>query len=205
MPKNDKTRKNSNNVRGPYREFDPASQAMREVLIRGYAKRYIENVETNNGKCTYGFVVGLAQESSSVTNRLRINRKDIINEATRIMAKRREVSPGTLQASSATEAVDTPGGSVTQVSVGLNLLARAAAEPRPLPPVAAASIKPTIPNDNQNKCSHRNCFIPFEPSTCCTNVLLFTLSLVNCRVKYFSFADRNESIGCRVWTSSRRS
>ena len=65
MPKNDKTRKNSNNVRGPYREFDPASQAMREVLIRGYAKRYIENVAANNGKCTYGFVVGLARESSS--------------------------------------------------------------------------------------------------------------------------------------------
>jgi hypothetical protein len=168
MPKNDKTRKNSSKLRGPYREFDPASQAMREVLIRGYAKRYIEHVAANNGKCMYGFVVGLARESASVTDRLRINRKDIINEATRIMAKRREVSPGTLQASPATEAVDTPGGNETQVAVGLNLLARAAAEPRPLPPVAAASIEPTIPNDNPNKCSHHNCFTPFEPSTCCT-------------------------------------
>jgi hypothetical protein len=57
---------------------------------------------------------------------------------------------------------------VIQASVGLNLLARAASEPHLLPPVAAASIEPTIPNDNQNKCSHRNCFIPFKPSTCCT-------------------------------------
>lgn len=40
---------------------------------------------------------------------------------------------------------------------------------------------------------------------CVANVLLLTLTLVNCRVKYCSFADRNESIGCRIWTSRRRS
>ena len=79
------------------------------------------------------------------------------------MAKRRVVSPessGTLQTSSTTNEI--------QASFGLNLLPRAASEPHPLPPVAAASVKPTIPNDNQNKCSHRNCFLPFVPSTCCT-------------------------------------
>ena len=69
-------------------------------------------------------------------------------------------SSGTLQTSSTTNEI--------QASFGLNLLPRAASEPHPLPPVAAASVEPTIPNDNQNKCSHRNCFLPFVPSTCCT-------------------------------------
>lgn len=89
-----------------------------------------------------------------------------------MVAKQREVSPessGTLQASSTTvdKIDDTPWGNVIQASVGLNLLACAASEPHLLPPVAAASVKPTIPNDNQNKCLHCNCFIPFVPLTCC--------------------------------------
>ena len=169
------TRKTSN-VRGPYREFDDASKNMRDILIRGYAQRYIENVAANkNGRCSYGFVAKLVREAASRAEVLGICNHDIENEAKRIMAKRREVSPassasGTLQASSTTveEIDDTPGGDVIQGSVGLNLLARAASEPHPLPPVAAASIEPTIPNDNPNKCSHRNCFLPFEPLTCCT-------------------------------------
>ena len=167
------TRKTSN-ARGPYREFNDATKSMRDILVRGYAEQYIENVAANkNGRCSYGFVANLVQEAASVAEVLKISNRDIENEAARIMVKRREVSPessGTLQASSTTvdEIDDTPGGNVIQASVGLNLLARAASEPRPLPPVAAASVEPTIPNDDQNKCSHRNCFLPFVPSTCCT-------------------------------------
>ena len=167
------TRKTSN-ARGPYREFNDATKSMRDILVQGYAEQYIENVAANkNGRCSYGFVANLVREAASVAEVLKISNRDIENEAARIMVKRREVSPessGTLQASSTTvdEIDDTPGGNVIQAPVGLNLLARAASEPRPLPPVAAASVEPTIPNDDQNKCSHRNCFLPFVPSTCCT-------------------------------------
>ena len=75
---------------------------------------------------------------------LKISNRDIENEAARIMAKRRDASPelsGTLQASSTTvdEIDDTPWGNVIQASNGLNLLARAASESHPLPPVAASN------------------------------------------------------------------
>jgi len=89
---------------------------MRDILIRGYAERYIENVAANkNGRCSYRFVANLVREAASVAEVLKISNRDHENEAARIMAKRREVSPessGTLQASSTTvdEIDDTPSG-----------------------------------------------------------------------------------------------
>ena len=83
MPKNNKTRKTSS-ARGPYQHFDERSKFAREKLIRGYAERYLDNVEKNNGKCEYGFIAKLVREASSLTDVLQITNKDIENEASRI-------------------------------------------------------------------------------------------------------------------------
>jgi len=67
------TRKTSN-ARGPYREFNDASKSMRDILIRGYAERYIEDVAANkNGRCSYRFVANLVREAASVAGVLKIS------------------------------------------------------------------------------------------------------------------------------------
>ena len=60
-----------------------------------------------------------------------------------------------------------PPGDVLQSSFGLNLLARAAANPHPLPPVGAA-VEPTNPYVNQNCCLYPNCCVTLVPSICCS-------------------------------------
>ena len=170
MPKKDKTRKTSS-ARGPYRHFDGRSKFAREKLIQGYAERYLDNVEKNNGRCTYGFMGDLVQEASSLTDVLRITHKEIGNEASRILAKRREVSPessGTLEASTMIdEALHTSWGDALQASFGLHLLAHAAAEPHPLP-FAGGAVEPTNTYVNQNCCSYPNGCLTLLPSICCT-------------------------------------
>ena len=98
---------------------------------------------------------------------LQITHKDIGNEALRILAEQREVSPelsGTLEASTTTDkSPNTPGGDILQASFGIHLLACAAAEPHPLPFVGAA-VKPTNPYVNQNCCSYPNCCVTLVPS-----------------------------------------
>ena len=89
-------------ARGPYRHFDKRSKFAREKLIQGYAERYLDNVEKNNGRCKYGFMGDLVREASSLADVLQITRKDIGHEALRFLAEQREVSPelsGTLKAS----------------------------------------------------------------------------------------------------------
>jgi hypothetical protein len=170
MPKNNMTRKTSN-ARGPYRHFDERSKFAREKLIQGYTERYLDNVAKNNGKCEYGFMGDLVQETSSLTDVLQITRKDIGHEASRILAEQREVSPelsGMLKASTTIDKpLHTPGEGELHASFGLNLLARAAANPHPLPPVGAA-VEPTNPYVNQNCCLYPNCCVTLVPSICCT-------------------------------------
>ena len=73
------TRKTSN-ARGPYREFNDATKSMRDILVRGYAEQYIENVAANkNGRCSYGFVANLVREAASVAEVLKISNRDIEN------------------------------------------------------------------------------------------------------------------------------
>ena len=108
MPNNNNTPK-TNNKRGTYRRFDGPTKLMRRSEIRGYAIRYLDNVAKNNGKCKYGFMAGLVREASSENNALQINSRDIETEVARIGL---------------------------QVSVGINLIAHAAANPQPLPQVA---------------------------------------------------------------------
>jgi hypothetical protein len=93
MPKNNKTQKTNNNIRGLYRHFDGPGKLMRQSEIRGYATRYLDNVANNNGKCEYGFMAELVREASSVTDVEQITRDDIRNEVARIVAKQRKVSP----------------------------------------------------------------------------------------------------------------
>ena len=113
----------------------------------------------------------LVREASSLTAVLQITHNDVGNEASRISAERREVSPessGTLKASTTIDkSPNTPGGNVLQASFGLHLLARAAAEPHPLPFIGAA-VKPTNPTVNQNCCLYPNCCVILVPSICCT-------------------------------------
>ena len=137
MPKNNNTPK-ANNKRGTYRRFDGPIKLMRQSEIRGYAIRYLDNVSKNNGKCKYGFMAGLVREASSVNNVLQINSRDIEDEVARIVAKQRKVSP---ELSGTTKALDAddPRGDGLQVSVGINLLAHAAANPQPLPLVAVGN------------------------------------------------------------------
>jgi len=170
MPKKDKTRKTSS-ARGPYRHFDGRSKFAREKLIQGYAERYLDNVEKNNGRCKYGFMGDLVREASSLTDVLQITRKDIGHEASRILAKRREVSlesSGTLEASTMIDGpLYTSWGDALQASFGLHLLAHAAAEPHQLP-FAGGAVKSTDPYVNQNCCSYPNCCVTLLPSICCT-------------------------------------
>ena len=137
MPKNNNTPK-ANNKRGTYRRFDGPIKLMRQSEIRGYAIRYLDNVSKNNGKCKYGFMAGLVREASSVNNVLQINSRAIEDEAARIVAEQRKVSP---ELSGTTKALDAddPWGDGLQVSVGINLLAHAAANPQPLPLVAVGN------------------------------------------------------------------
>ena len=113
---------------------------MRQSEIRGYATRYLDNIANNNGKCEYGFMAELVREASSVTDVEQIKRDDIRNEVARIVAKQRKVSPessGTPKVSTTiNEPLDGPLGDVLQVSVGIDVLARAAANPQPPPLVA---------------------------------------------------------------------
>ena len=138
MPKNNNTPK-ANNKRGTYRRFDGPIKLMRQSEIRGYAIRYLDNVAKNNGKCKYGFMAGLVREASSVNNVLQINSRDIEDEVARIVAKQRKVSP---ELSGTTKALDAddPRGDGLQVSVGINLLAHAAANPQP-PPLVAGQVE----------------------------------------------------------------
>jgi hypothetical protein len=77
-------------------------------------------------------MAGLVREASSVNNVLQINSRDIEDEVARIVAKQRKVSP---ELSGTTKALDAddPQGDGLQVSVGINQLAHAAANPQPLP------------------------------------------------------------------------
>jgi hypothetical protein len=63
---------------------------MRQSEIQGYAIQYLDNVAKNNGKCKYGFMAGLVREASSKNNSLEIDRTDILNEARRIVGKKRK-------------------------------------------------------------------------------------------------------------------
>jgi len=65
---------------------------MRQIEIRGYAIRYLDNVAKNNGKCKYGFMAGMVLEASTKNNALQIDRTDILNEARRIVTKQRKLS-----------------------------------------------------------------------------------------------------------------
>ena len=118
---------------------------MRKSFIRGYATRYLDNAAKNNGKCNYGFMNELVQEASSVTDMLQITRSDIKNEAAKIVAERRKVSPeltGTTSSKTIDEPLDAdaPPGDVLQVSAGIDLLAHAAAYPQPQPPKVSTTI-----------------------------------------------------------------
>jgi hypothetical protein len=83
-------------------------------------------------------MAGLVREASSVNNVLQINSRAIEDEAARIVAEQRKVSP---ELSGTTKALDAddPWGDGLQVSVGINLLAHAAANPQPLPLVAVGN------------------------------------------------------------------
>jgi hypothetical protein len=88
-------------------------------------------------------MAGLVGEASSENNALlQINSRDIETEVARIVAKQRKVSPelsGTTKASTTINEpldADDPWGNGLQVSVGVNLIAHAAANPQPLPLVA---------------------------------------------------------------------
>ena len=87
-------------------------------------------------------MAGLVWEASSVNIVLQINSRDIENEVARIVSEQRKVSPelsGTTKASTTINEpldADDPWGNGLQVSVGINLIAHAAANPQPLPLVA---------------------------------------------------------------------
>ena len=83
---------NTNNKRAKYRHFDEPIKLMRQSEIQGYAIRYLDNVAKNNGKSKYGFMTGLVQEASSKNNALQIDRTDILNEARRIVGKKKKIS-----------------------------------------------------------------------------------------------------------------
>ena len=83
---------NTNNKRAKYRHFDEPIKLMRQIEIRGYAIRYLDNVAKNNGKCKYGFMAGMVLEASTKNNALQIDRTDILNEARRIVTKQRKLS-----------------------------------------------------------------------------------------------------------------
>ena len=91
MSNNNNTPK-TNNKRVTYRRFDGPSKLIRQSEIRGYAIRYLDNVAKNNGKCEYGFMAGLVQEASSVTDVPQITRDDIRHEVARIVEEQRKVS-----------------------------------------------------------------------------------------------------------------
>ena len=143
MPKNNNTPE-TNNKRGPYRRFDGPSKLIRQSKIRGYATRYLDIVAKNNSKCNYGFMAELVREASSVTDVLQITRSDIRNEVARIVEERRKVSleiSGMPKVSTTIdEPLDGPPGDVLQVSVGIDVLTRAAANPQP-PPLVAGGVK----------------------------------------------------------------
>ena len=143
MPDNNKRQKKKN-LRGPYQHFDGPTKLMRKSEIHEYATRYLDNIANNkNGKCDYGFMKKLVQEAFSKNDTLQITRDDIRDEAARIVAKQRKVSPessGTPKASTTIDEpldADDPWGEELQVSVGVNVLAHAAANPQSLPPVGA--------------------------------------------------------------------
>jgi BspA type Leucine rich repeat region (6 copies) len=147
MPENNKRQKKKN-LRGPYQHFDGPTKLMRKSEIHEYATRYLDNIANNkNGKCDYGFMKKLVQEAFSKNDTLQITRDDIRDEAARIVAKQRKVSPesssGTPKASTTIDEpldADDPPGDVLQVSVGIDVLAREVANPQP-PPLLAGGVK----------------------------------------------------------------
>jgi hypothetical protein len=120
---------------------------MRQSEIRGYAIRYLDNVAKNNGKCKYGFMAGLVREASSKNNALQIDSRAIENKAERIVARQRKVSrelSGTTKASIIINEplhVDDPRVNDLQVSVCINILDHAAANPQPQPLVAGEEVE----------------------------------------------------------------
>ena len=85
------------------------------------------------------FMAGLVREASSVNIVLQISSRDIENEVAKIVTEQRKVSP---ECSGTTKALDAddPQGDGLQVSVGINLLAHAAANPQP-PPLVAGQVE----------------------------------------------------------------
>jgi hypothetical protein len=84
-------------------------------------------------------MAGLVREASSVNIVLQISSRDIENEVARVVTEQRKVSP---ECSGTTKALDAddPRGDGLQVSVGINLLAHAAANPQP-PPLVAGQVE----------------------------------------------------------------
>jgi hypothetical protein len=120
---------------------------MRQIEIRGYAIRYLDNVAKNNGKCKYGFMAGIVQEASTKNNALQIDRTDILNEARRIVTKQRKLSQqssGTTKASTINNEpihIDDPRVDDLPVTVSTNILDNAVANPQPPPLLAGGEVK----------------------------------------------------------------
>jgi hypothetical protein len=120
---------------------------MRQSEIRGYAIRYLDNVDKNNGKCKYGFLAGLVREASTKNNALQIYKKDILHEATRIVAKQRTVSQqlsGTTKECTINNEpldIDDPRVDDLQVTVRTNIIDNAVPNPQPPPLLPGGEVK----------------------------------------------------------------
>jgi hypothetical protein len=138
---------NTINKRGEYRHFNGPIKLMRQSEIRGYAIRYLDNVHKNNGKCKYGFLAGLVREACTKNNALQIYKKDILNEATRIVAKQRTVSQqlsGTTKECTINNEpldIDDPRVDDLQVTVHTNIIDNAVPNPQPPPLLPGGEIK----------------------------------------------------------------
>ena len=138
---------NTINKRGEYRHFNGPIKLMRQSEIRGYAIRYLDNVDKNNGKCKYGFLAGLVREACTKNNALQIYKKDILHEATRIVAKQRTVpqqlSGTTKECTINNEPldIDDPRVDDLQVTIRTNIIDKPVPNPQPPPLLPGGEVK----------------------------------------------------------------